>query len=259
MSFTMPSPRAVRVALAVAVTILVLPGGTDAADIDRPYDSSRSGDPYDDPRYADIYGQRGPANAGGSEQGYRYRYVDRSGGRDEEAPPEERYQDGPDVDDNGDGERYADDRSADRGVRVDRYEEEVPPEDRPRAYGRDDRRYDPPRSYKDDDQRFEPPRRYSDAPLPGPRHHYRDEPSHDRRGCTPRREIRRALMHDGWFDFRGLELRGDIALVRARRDNGRVFALKLDRCTGRVLRAEVISPPDGGRWVAGPRRFYPTY
>lgn len=243
MPLTMPSPRALGAALAATVTMLALPGGAGAADIDRPYDSGRYEDPYDDPRYANIYGRRGGA------QGYRY--VDRSGAPNE--PPVGRYQDGPDVDDGVDDEP---------GVRVDRYEDEVPPEDRPRSYGGDTGRYDPPRSYKDDDDaRYEPPRRYSDAPLPGPRHYRedRDEPFHYRRGCTPRREIRRALIDDGWFDFRGLLLRGDVALVCARRDNGRLFALRLDRCTGRVLRAEVISPPDSGRWVSGPRRFYPTY
>lgn len=248
MPLMMPSPRALGAALAATVALVALTGA-EAADFDRSADGGRYADPYDDPRYADIYGQRG------GEQGYRYRYVDRS----DRAPPEERYQDGPDVDD-GAEERYAEDRP-EEGVRVDRYEEEVAPEDRPRAYGGDPRRTDPPRSYKDDDV-APAPRRYSDAPLPGPRH-YREEryepPVGYRHGCTPRREIRRALMEDGWFDFSGLELRGDVALIHARRDNGRVFALKLDRCTGRVLRAEVISPPDHGRWVAGPRRFYPTY
>lgn len=242
MPLRMPSPRAFGPALAASVALLALTGA-EAADLDRSGGSSRYEDAYDDPRYADIYGQRG------GEQGYRYRYVDRSGASREE-PPVERYQDGADVDEGADDEP---------GVRVDRYEDEVPPEDRPRSYG-DTRRYDPPRSYKDDDTAPEP-RRYSDAPLPGPRH-YREErepPVEYRRGCTPRREIRRALMDDGWFDFSGLELRGDVALIHARRGNGRMFALKLDRCTGRVLRAEVISPPDHGRWVAGPRRFYPTY
>lgn len=250
MPLMMPSPRALGAALAVSAALLA-PSGAGAADFDHSSDRSGYADPYDDPRYADIYGPRA------GEQGYRYRYVDRSGGREE--PPVERYQEGSDVDDGADDRRYAEEGD-DRGVRVDRDEEEVPREGGPRAYSGDDRRYDPPRSYKDDDVRPEP-RRYSDAPLPGPRHYREDrEPPADfRRGCAPRREIRRALMDDGWFDFSGLQLRGDVALIHARRGNGRVFALKLDRCTGRVLRAEVISPPAHGRWVAGPRRFYPTY
>lgn len=252
------STRAVRAALAAACAMLGA-SGLHAADLDYRGDTrQRLGEAYDDPRYADIY--RTPPSrydVGPDRDGERYRYVDRYGDRDEQqryreeeedilaeepeadARFEERYEDGPDVEE---------ERSADGG----RYEPERC------GSGPERRGY----SYKDDlaEERCAPPPRYSDA-LREPAYRERYDERHAGRGpaCVPRRVIRRALHEEGWLDLHALELAGPVARLRARRDSGRLFALELDRCTGRVLHAEVLSPSRTHVWTRGPRRHYPTY
>lgn len=91
------------------------------------------------------------------------------------------------------------------------------------------RRYEPP-SYKDDFDDVRPRTRFRD-PLPRRRFS---------RVCTPRRLISRRLRRDGWFDFQVVRRLRDTAVVRARNENGGVYRLRLDRCTGRVLNARLI-------------------
>lgn len=57
--------------------------------------------------------------------------------------------------------------------------------------------------------------------------------------CLPRHVIRENLHRHGWFDFQDLDVRGNVAHVRARRDSGRWFDLTVDRCTGQVLQARL--------------------
>lgn len=107
-----------------------------------------------------------------------------------------------------------------------------------------------------------PPRYYSTAPVPpapvyrdrdydryaDPRDRYADpRDRYDRydddrtaAGCLPREEIRRRLVNDGWRDFRDLELRGDVARIRARRPSGDLYALRVERCTGEIVASELI-------------------
>src|SRR5688572_25936101 len=76
----------------------------------------------------------------------------------------------------------------------------------------------PPRAvYRDDDYRD--PRRYAED------HRFSES-------CLPRHEVRRRLLDDGWRDFHDLEFRGATAAVRARRPNGDLYDLTVDRCTG---------------------------
>lgn len=120
-----------------------------------------------------------------------------------------------------------------------------------------------------------PPRRYADRDedLYGPRELYRDdEPPagglppydfrrrHAERGaeCLPRREIRRALRQDGWGDFEPIELRGDIAILQATRPSGRLFVLKVDRCSGRIVDVRPAEE-ESGRQAWRRREPYPTY
>ncbi|MGE0767742.1 MAG: hypothetical protein AB7L90_14860 [Hyphomicrobiaceae bacterium] len=147
----------------------------------------------------------------------------------------------------------------------------VPPPDR---YGSayDDPRYrdlyapEPPRAY-----RFEP-RSYADVPPPGPippGRVYPDRfadwgPSPDWRfadGCLPRREVRHRLHQAGWHNFHDIEIGRSWARVTASRPNGDVFRLKVDRCNGEVLRADVIDRHDPGpyAWRHGPRSGRPYY
>ena len=110
---------------------------------------------------------------------------------------------------------------------------------------------DPPRYVE---PRYEERHGYQDEPLPAPRnrygylepmrprHEYRPEPQQST--CLPHGEIRRSLINEGWRDFRDLELRGEVAVVQARRPNGQLYALKVDRCSGEIVHAR---PLDDGR------------
>jgi len=144
--------------------------------------------------------------------------------------------------------------------------ESVPPPDR---YGSayEDPRYrdlyapEPPRAY-----RFEP-RPYAVAPPPPgalpPRPIFSDRfdgwgPDRDWRfaeGCLPRHEIRGRLQHDGWHGFHDIEVHRSTARVSARRANGDLFRLKVDRCNGDVLQADMLDRYDPGpfAWRHGPR------
>ena len=85
-------------------------------------------------------------------------------------------------------------------------------------------------SYKDGPVLTEP-RRYSERPLRYERYDYR---------CTPRRLIRKRLARQGWCDFAPVRMRPHVAIVDARRD-GRSYRLRIDRCSGQILRARVLN------------------
>lgn len=96
------------------------------------------------------------------------------------------------------------------------------------------------------DQAYEDPR-YSDIyrhpppPPPAYRHEQRFGGYDGRRdGCTPREQVRDRLEARGWQDFHDPQPMGNVVHIRARRPNGRLFDLTLDRCSGEVLNAEVI-------------------
>lgn len=81
---------------------------------------------------------------------------------------------------------------------------------------------------------------------------------YERPGCVPGGEIRRELIRDGWGDFRDAEVRGRAALVTARRPNGAYYRLKVNRCTGEVVRARPLDPhTDAYAWRR--RGPYQTY
>lgn len=241
--------RAVAAALTAAVA-LAAPQAAFATEIDGQGYGSRYGGAYGDPRYADD--ERYPSPRPDSSAGPGSpRLADRYGGRDDDgderyagtAPSDEQYFDGPDVDENVDDDDSRDSRQ--------RYGEDERQPYRRDGYT-DDGRGAPHRSFKDQPAEVEP--------LPGPRRYsepYREPPRI--RGCAPRRLVRHSLHEDGWFDLHGIRVAGPQVFMLARRESGRLFELRLDRCTGRVLHAEVISRPDRGVWVRGPRRWYPTY
>jgi hypothetical protein len=50
--------------------------------------------------------------------------------------------------------------------------------------------------------------------------------------------VRNRLRGEGWVDLRPLDRRDGWALLRARRiDSGRVFTLRIDRCSGEIVDA----------------------
>ena len=123
--------------------------------------------------------------------------------------------------------------------------------------------------------RFES-RPYVAAPPPGPvppGYVYRD-PAPDRfagwgsddewrygAGCLPRREIKRRLVDEGWREFHDLDVARNVARVKARRPNGDLFTLKVDRCNGEIIRADLIERYGAGpyAWRDEPRRYERPY
>jgi hypothetical protein len=93
-------------------------------------------------------------------------------------------------------------------------------------------RYDDERYYGDRDvYRYDRPQRYS---------------RHDGRGCLPRQEILRRLHENGWRDLHDAQPRGDVAAVTARRPDGLVYRLRVDRCSGVIVSARLVD--HGQRW-----------
>jgi hypothetical protein len=84
----------------------------------------------------------------------------------------------------------------------------------------DGHRFDGPRL---DGSRLDGPRRHSSAPNGN---------------CAAHNEIRRDLTEQGWSEFTDVELRGATALIEARRPNGNLYQLKIDRCSGEILNAQ---------------------
>ena len=76
--------------------------------------------------------------------------------------------------------------------------------------------------------------------------------------CLPREAVRERLSSDGWRQFQHVELRGNIARIDARRPNGDLYALNVDRCSGEIVGSRLIERV-GARPYAyedGPRRPY---
>ena len=101
---------------------------------------------------------------------------------------------------------------------------------------REERRYLPP-------MRDERPRRYSE---------YDDGYDRNGDGCMPKRQIRLRLERQGWGDFHNIDLRPRIAFFDARRPDGRLYRLKIDRCSGEVLQGTAL---DGPRWRGRPYAY----
>lgn len=191
-------PRPMRRALLAGAMLTAAATSVAAADLPYRDPAARYGSAYDDPRYADLYG---------------------------EPPPVER--------------RY------------------VPP-------------YHPP---------YQPPRYgYADPPIPrapvypeprpsyGPRNYADAYPARPRAyaygpACLGKDEVRYQLERDGWRDFHAARILDQgVALVRARR-HGRLFELKVDRCSGDVVMAQPLEPRHGpyADYDERPYRSYRTY
>ena len=85
------------------------------------------------------------------------------------------------------------------------------------------------------------PYRYSEV-APDWRHRGGD-------GCLPREEIRHRLIGEGWREFHDLDLRDDLARVNARRPNGDLYSLKVDRCTGDIVSSRLLERGQGGPYA----------
>lgn len=127
-----------------------------------------------------------------------------------------------------------------------------------------------PRGYSYAPQPYAP--QYVPAPHPVPQayvyrdgYRERDRDRFDERrysdACLPRGEIKRRLSDGGWHDFHDLDSTGNVTRVKARRHNGDLFALKVDRCNGEVVRADLIERGGIGPYADGSsqRRYERPY
>jgi hypothetical protein len=97
-----------------------------------------------------------------------------------------------------------------------------------------------------------------DAPQPPP------PPLRRTAECLSKFGIRGALNEQGWHAFEGVEIRGSVAFMSARNDNGRRFDLQIDSCTGTVIEAHPVTiyyetPPPAPYYVPRPAvgfRYY---
>lgn len=176
------SLRLLMAGLLVSLPLGSLPAA-NAADLYTPYERGYSGEPYDDPRYADIYRHPKPSY-----------------------PPAEEW-----------AEEYAEEEYS-----SERFGKYVPP---------------PPPEWKRDYYR---PKKAALAPV-----------------CLPPHEIRRVLIRDGWSDFRKIEVDDDIAFAIARRPNGTLYRIEVDRCDGEIVRAERLDVENEHAWSRD--RFAPMY
>ncbi len=140
--------------------------------------------------------------------------------------------------------RYAEPRYVEPRVAEPRYVE-PPRYIEPPRYA--EPRYEPPRKYYEEVPAV-PHNRYGYLEPMNPRSDYRGGP-----GCVPQGEIKRALINEGWIDFRDLQLRGDVAKVQARRPNGQLYVLKVDRCSGEIVHSRPLH--DGRAPYAYPDRY----
>jgi hypothetical protein len=111
--------------------------------------------------------------------------------------------------------------------------------DRGRVTSYEDPRYADIYTHPEPPRPLGPPRRDYLAPMPphyfdGPRRHS----SAPGGNCAAHHEIRRDLIEQGWSGFTDIELRGATALIEARRPNGNLYQLKIDRCSGEILNAQ---------------------
>ena len=115
-----------------------------------------------------------------------------------------------------------------------------------------------PEPYYEDHRRREHSEYLEPLPHPPSFGDYRPRRAQLAPGCLPRGAIRHELLRDGWTDLDDFEIREDFVLLTARRPNGTLYRLKVDRCRGDVEHAKRLD--ERGNAFAWRRRgAYPTY
>jgi len=199
--------------LAVLVIVATVAGIASVAAADLYYEKSGSsaGTPYDDPRYAEIYGE--------SER-YRGRdvYVDKYADRYSDS-----YDRSPLY-----GRPYEDYRHLEqRRLGVEK--------DYRGSYGDDALgRGQYLRSFKDG-----PAESFIDPPVYADKRYGHAKSYH---ACLRPRQMRRLLRRTGWHRLGAFDRQnGVICLKASSRDDGRRYLLELDRCTGELLSAKPVN------------------
>ena len=103
------------------------------------------------------------------------------------------------------------------------------------------------RVYRDDEEA---------PPYGPPRYSYDDGRPGYGAACVPRDVIRDRLTRHGWHDFHDGALRGNVAVVRARRPSGRLFELTIERCSGEIVSAYPLEGRVYGPFAYGPRPWW---
>jgi hypothetical protein len=110
----------------------------------------------------------------------------------------------------------------------------------------DDPRYDE----DDDDDHGGPPTGYDDDDAEGPPTKYSDATPPYNGKCVRSEEVRERLTGVGWHDFHaGKQVSGTVVSLRARRPNGQLFELSLHRCSGQIVDARALEPPQFGPYA----------
>ncbi len=68
--------------------------------------------------------------------------------------------------------------------------------------------------------------------------------------CLRPGQIKRRLVEDGWSEFQDVDANARFARIRARRANGDLFALRVDRCTGEILKTVLIGREGYGPYAS---------
>jgi len=112
--------------------------------------------------------------------------------------------------------------------------------------------------YRDDERDYHDKGDYRGPP----RYSYADPRAPHAARCVPREEVRYRLTRLGWHDFHDVDLRGELATVRARRPSGRLFDLTIDRCSGEIVDSRPLEARPYGPYAYGappPRRWDRAY
>ncbi|MEZ5775605.1 MAG: hypothetical protein R3D33_13120 [Hyphomicrobiaceae bacterium] len=68
-----------------------------------------------------------------------------------------------------------------------------------------------------------------------------------RQDCIRRFDIEDNLLRQGWRDIGGFVVEADTLGLTARRPNGLVYRLRIDRCSGVIIAASLLDQPDRRR------------
>jgi hypothetical protein len=103
---------------------------------------------------------------------------------------------------------------------------------------------------------------YRDAPPPGRYSQYDAPPvtrdsRYDQKACLSKGDIRYRLKEHGWNELQDMDFRGDTAVVTARRPDGMLYKLEVDRCSGVIVQARLLD--EGRGWRQGSRGPGHTY
>ena len=121
---------------------------------------------------------------------------------------------------------------------------------------RSDRSYSSSRSYRDNTYHD---RENARCDRPDRTRYSTSTPRNYSRICLTKYQIRRKLKRQGWRHFELIRARPTVAVLKARQLGGDLYKIRVDRCSGDVLRARVIDSYRGDTYAYRRTRRYSTY